>query len=57
MSDRVPKVEVYLGADGRWAAICREPNCPWAHTPHPKGYVEQRARAHRAEHRTAAECG
>lgn len=53
MSDRAPKVTVEP-VDGKWIGKCWEPGCPWAHRPDEKTYVNQRARAHRHEHRMAA---
>lgn len=58
MARRVQVVvaEIIRGENvGKWIAFCREPGCTWTHSPHPKTYIEQRARAHRAEHRKAAD--
>lgn len=57
MSDRAPKVTVQPAGNGKWFAFCREQGCNWTHTPHPKTYVEERARVHRAEHRKAVDRG
>lgn len=57
MSDRVPKVTVDETFNSRWTATCHEPNCTWRHAPDEKTYVSQRAKAHRREHRKAADRG
>lgn len=53
MSDRAPKVTLKQ-VDDKWVAYCEEHLCTWAHRPDEKTYVQQRARAHRQEHRQAA---
>lgn len=54
MSDRNPKVIVKDNYDGRWTAYCTEHRCTWSHDPDQKTYVNERARAHRSEHRAKA---
>lgn len=56
MARRV-QVTVEQNAEGRWHAFCREPECTWVQTPSEKTYVNQRATAHRREHRKADERG
>ena len=57
MSDALPKVAVKQNTAGRWIAFCREPGCTWTQSPTEKTYCNQRATAHRAEHRKAANGG
>lgn len=51
MSDANPKVAVKQNTAGQWIAFCREQDCPWVQSPSEKTYVNQRATAHRREHR------
>lgn len=55
MSDRNPKVEVKpVGPREMWHAFCLERDCPWREGPGEKTYMNQRATAHRKEHRARA---
>lgn len=51
MSDPNPKVAVKQNTAGRWIAFCREDNCTWVQEPTEKTYANQRAKAHRRDHR------
>jgi hypothetical protein len=47
-----PKVAVKpVGPREQWHAFCEEPDCDWRQPPDSKTYVNDRAKAHRREHR------
>lgn len=45
-----PRVELAPGPNGLVFAMCR--HCPWQEGPSVKTYMQERAAAHRADHRT-----